>query len=124
MLESLLYPESIAVIGASRNTEKVGHAFLANLISGGFKGRIIPVNPDAQEILGLQCYRNLRDYKGKVDLSMVVVPTRFVQEAVQDAIQAGSTSVIVISAGFKEVGAEGAGRERELVSLCQARGCG
>ncbi|MEK7677285.1 MAG: acetate--CoA ligase family protein [Verrucomicrobiota bacterium] len=122
MLESLLYPESIAVIGASRNTEKVGHAFLANLISGGFKGRIIPVNPDAQEILGLQCYRNLRDYKGKVDLSMVVVPTRFVQEAVQDAIQAGSTSVIVISAGFKEVGAEGAGRERELVSLCQARG--
>ena len=121
MLESLLYPESIAVIGV-RNTEKVGHAFLANLISGGFKGRIIPVNPDAQEILGLQCYRNLRDYKGKVDLSMVVVPTRFVQEAVQDAIQAGSTSVIVISAGFKEVGAEGAGRERELVSLCQARG--
>ena len=121
MLESLLYPESIAVIGV-RNTEEVGHAFLANLISGGFKGRIIPVNPDAQEILGLQCYRNLRDYKGKVDLSMVVVPTRFVQEAVQDAIQAGSTSVIVISAGFKEVGAEGAGRERELVSLCQARG--
>ncbi len=122
MLESLLYPESVAVIGASRNPEKVGHAFLANLLSGGFKGRIIPVNPDAQEILGLQCYRNLKDYKGKVDLSIVVVPTRFVPEAVQDAIQAGSTSVIVISAGFKEVGAEGVGRERELVSLCQARG--
>ncbi len=55
MLETLLYPKSIAVIGASRSPEKVGYAVLANLVNGGFKGALVPVNPGAAEILGLKC---------------------------------------------------------------------
>ena len=63
MLETLLYPKSIAVIGASRSPEKVGYAVLANLVNGGFKGTIVPVNPGADEILGLKCYKSLDEYK-------------------------------------------------------------
>ena len=59
MLETLLYPKAVAVIGASRKPGKVGHAVLANLVNGGFKGTIVPVNPEAGEILGLKCYKSL-----------------------------------------------------------------
>ena len=82
MLETLLYPKSVAVIGASRNEAKVGHAVLANLINGKFKGPIVPVNPDATEILGLKCYKSLDDYKGQIDLSVIVVAGKFVKDAV------------------------------------------
>ena len=63
MLETLLYPKAVAVIGASRSPEKVGHAVLANLVNGGFKGTIVPVNPGAEEILGLKCYKSLGEYQ-------------------------------------------------------------
>ena len=64
MLETLLYPKSVAVIGASRSAGKVGYAVLANLVNGGFKGAIVPVNPGADEILGLKCFKSLDDYAG------------------------------------------------------------
>jgi acetyltransferase len=122
MLETLLYPNAVAVIGASRNPEIVGYALLANLVNSGYKGTIVPVNPEAGEILGLPCYRSLSEHKGQIDLSVVVVPGKFVREAVQSSINAGAKSIIVITAGFKEVGAKGAEAERELVELCQANG--
>ena len=65
MLETLLYPKAVAVIGASRNPDKVGYAVVANLVNSGFKGPIVPVNPEAKEILGLKCYKSIDDYKGK-----------------------------------------------------------
>jgi acetyltransferase len=122
MLETLLYPKAIAVIGASRNPDKVGYAVLANLVNNGFKGPIVPVNPEAKEVLGLKCYRTLEEYKGQVDLSVIVVPEKYVKAALQGSIAAGAKSVIVITAGFKEVGAAGAQAEQELVELCQAGG--
>jgi acetyltransferase len=122
MLESLLYPQTVAVLGASRDTSKVGHAFVANLIKSGFQGKIVPVNPQASEILGLKCYRSLEEYNGQVDLSIVVVPAKFVKEAVQSSIKAGAKVVTVITAGFKEVSASGAALEKELVEICQAQG--
>ena len=64
MLETLLYPKAIAVIGASRNPDKVGYAVMANLVNNGFKGPIVPVNPDGGEILGLKCYKSLAEYAG------------------------------------------------------------
>ena len=122
MLESLLQPETVAVLGASRNPGKVGHAFVANLLSSGFPGKIIPVNPEAKEILGLKCYRNLADYPGKIDLSIVVVPPKFAKDAIQSSLTAGAKAVVVITAGFREVGAAGAALEEELVGLCRAHG--
>ncbi len=107
MLETLLYPKAVAVIGASRNAEKVGYAVLANLVNGGFKGAIVPVNPEAKEILGLKCYKSLDEYKGQIDLSIIVVAGKFVKDALRTSIDAGAKSVIVITAGFKEVGAVG-----------------
>lgn len=122
MLETLLYPNSVAVIGASRNPEKVGYAVLANLVNSGFKGAIVPVNPQAGDILGLPTYRSLAEYKGQVDLGIVVVPGKHVKEAVQSSINAGAKSIIVITAGFREVSAQGAEAEQELVDLCHANG--
>lgn len=89
MLEQLIYPQAIAIFGASRNPGKVGHAFVANLLASGYQGKIIPVNPEAKDVLGVPCYRDLREYDGKIDLGIVVVPPKFVKQAVQDSIDAG-----------------------------------
>lgn len=122
MLETLLYPKAIAVIGASRNPEKVGYALLANLVNSGYQGAVVPVNPEAGEILGKTCYRSLAEYKGPIDLGIVVVPGKFVREAIQSCINSGAKSIIVITAGFREVSAKGAEAEKELVELCHANG--
>jgi len=122
MLETLLYPKAVAVIGASRNPEKVGHAVLANLVNGGFKGTLIPVNPGAGEILGLKCCKSLDEYKNPVDLGIIVVGGKYVKDALHSCLEAGAKSVIVITAGFKEVSAEGAKAEQELVEICRTYG--
>lgn len=122
MLESLLKPETIAVIGASRKPGKVGHEIVANLLEGGFKGSIVPVNPSGEEILGLKCYANLKEFGGAVDLSVISVPVAFVMEALKDSINAGAKAVCVITAGFKEVGSDGAKLEKEAADLCSRNG--
>ncbi len=121
MLKSLLYPKSVAVIGASQTKGKVGHEILFNLIHDGYKGAIVPINPNAQEILGIKCYPSLAAYAGDVDLAIVVVPKTSVIEAVKSALSAGAGAVTVITAGFKEVDLEGAEMEKELVRMCEER---
>ncbi len=121
MLESLLSPKSVAVIGASRTPGKVGHDILANLMSGGFGGPIVPVNPSADEVLGLKCYPTLQQYGKGVELSVIVVPRNLVESAVRDSLDAGCGAIIVISAGFKETGEEGAALEKKIASLCKSR---
>jgi acetyl coenzyme A synthetase (ADP forming)-like protein len=122
MLESLLYPQTVAVIGASRNPEKVGYAFMHNLTRGGFPGTIVPINLEADEILGVKCYKSLEEFGRPIDLSIIVVGQKYVKQAVQDSIKAGAKTIVVITAGFKEVGAKGAEAEKELVELCRAAG--
>jgi len=119
MFESLLYPETIAVIGASRSPGKVGHAFVANLLKSGFKGTLVPVNPAATEILGVRCYKALEEYQGRVDLGVIVVGRQHVQPAILSCVKAGAKAVAVITAGYKEVGPEGAAAEQELAALCK-----
>ncbi len=122
MLQALLYPKTIAVIGASRTPGKVGHAILSNLLKAGFQGRIIPVNPSGDEVLGLRCHKDLSAVEGQLDLSIIVVPTKLVKGAIDDSIHAGAKAITVITAGFKEVGGEGAELEREIAALCQEKG--
>ncbi len=122
MLESLLYPQTVAVVGASRVPGKVGHDILANLIDCGFKGQIVPVNPFADEIRGLACCKDLKTYEGSVDLSVIAVPAQAVRGAVESSIQAGAKTVCVITAGFKEASPEGAELEGEIARLCSAHG--
>ena len=122
MLDALLTPASIAVVGASRQPGKVGYEIVANLVRGGFAGEIVPVNPNATEILGRKCYPKLSEYGKRVDLSLIVVPTASCKAAVEDSISAGAQAVTIISAGFKEVGHEGAVLEKEIAALCRSRG--
>ena len=122
MLSSLLYPASVAVFGASRTPGKVGYEVVANLKEGGFEGPIVPVNPTADEILGLPCFPNLKAYGKPIELGVIAVPTKMVRAAVEDAIHAGAKAIVVITAGFKEVDAEGAEMEHEIERLCTSRG--
>jgi acetyltransferase len=122
MLKSLLTPKSVAVIGASNTRGKVGHEILSNLISDGFKGTIVPVNPKAEEICGLKCYPSLNAYKDKIDLAIVVIPRNGVLAAVESAVSAGARAVIIITAGFKEVDQEGAKLEKQITDYCKRRG--
>lgn len=120
MLDALLRPASIAVLGASRSPGKVGHAIVANLIAGQFPGEILPINPQAEEILGLRCFPNLAATKKPVDLCVVTLPIGQVLEAVEQALTAGARSIAVLTAGFKEASAEGAEVERRLADLCRS----
>lgn len=117
-LEPLVHPSSVAVVGASRDPAKVGHALLANLIAGGFEGAILPVNPKADEILGLPCFEDLRAIDRTVDLALVAVPVAFVEETVREAVGSGVKAIVVITAGFKEVSEEGAAAERRIAQIC------
>ena len=122
MLESLLYPRAVAVMGASRTPGKVGHEVLANLIKGGLDGDIVPVNPSGGEVLGHRLYASLEEYGKPIDLSVIAVPTAAVRGAVVGSLKAGAKAIVVITAGFKEVGEEGARLEREIADLCRSSG--
>jgi acetyltransferase len=122
MLDSLLTPRTVAIVGASAAPGKVGQAILANMISAGFPGRIVPVNPKADTLQGLPCVHSLAELDEKPDLVVIAVPTAAVKGAVADAIAAGAGAVIVITAGFKETGPEGAALEAEITALCRHAG--
>lgn len=119
MLETLIRPKSIAVIGASRTPGKVGYSILNNLILSGFEGKVIPINPSADEILGLKCYKTPTDAGIPIDFTIIVVPNKLVKSALEESYQAGAKSVCVITAGFKEVGPEGALLEKEIAQYCK-----
>lgn len=120
MLEALLTPQSIAVIGASRTPGKVGHEVLANLIEGGYPGRIVPINPTCSEILGLKCYPDLKTATQSVEMAIIAVPVNIIKVAVEESIEAGAKAIVVITAGFKETGPDGAVLEREIAAMCSS----
>ena len=119
---TLLRPESVAVIGASRTPGKVGYVVLNNLVEGDFQGEIIPVNPNAETILELKCYPDLKSYGKPLDISFICLPAEKVRDAVRDSIDSNTKLIIVLSAGFKEVGEEGAELEKEITRMCASAG--
>lgn len=123
MLEKMFNPNVVAVIGASRTKGKVGRAVLENLMQNSDL-KIIPINPNVDEILGIPCYHNILDVPDdlKTDLAVIVVPARMVPTSIDECGKAGIKNIIVISAGFKEAGVEGAHLERECISLCEQYG--
>lgn len=122
MLKSLLSPPSIAVVGASRTPGKVGHEVVANLIKGGFEGPIVPINPAADDVLGLKCYPDFKSYGKPIGLSVISVPTKGVKDAVQASLEAKVGAIVIITAGFKEVDHEGAVLEKEIAAMCKKAG--
>ena len=119
MLDTFFKPDSIAVIGASTNPTKLGYAVLKNLVDCGYsaRGRVYPINPGAQEILGLKAYGSVLDVPEKIESAVIVIPYGGVPGALRECGQKGIPSVTVISAGFREAGKGGLERERELVDI-------
>lgn len=121
MLKAFFQPASVAVIGASTNPSKLGYAVLRNLVEGGYgqRGKIYPINPRADEILGYPVYPSVIDVPGDIDLAVIVVPYHLVPDILRTCGEKGIPAAIVISAGFREAGMEGLERERELVAIAK-----
>ena len=118
-LDAIFSPESVAVIGASTTRGKVGHDIFANILSGGFKGTLYPVNPNAKSILSVRAYKTIMDIPDDVDLAIIILPPRLAVDAVKRAIKKGVKGVVIVSAGFREVSKEGLAIEEEIVSVCK-----
>ena len=122
MLDMFFAPKSVAVIGASRQPEKLGYGVLSNIVTLGYEGKVYPINPKADEILGLKCYASVLDVPDSIDLAVIVIPAKYVIAALEECGQKGVRGAVIISAGFREVGAEGRKREKELVRIARQYG--
>jgi acetyl coenzyme A synthetase (ADP forming)-like protein len=103
-MRKFFYPESIAIIGASRDQKKVGNRIVNNLLTSKYGGKIYPVNPEAHEILGLKCYRDIGDIPSDIDLVLVAVPAEKVEASLDKCLVKKLGGVVVVSAGFSEIG--------------------
>jgi len=117
----IFYPKSHAVIGASVNTRKFGGRYLRTLLDFGYKGKVYPVNPQENEVFGLQTYASVTDIPEPVEFASVAVPARAVPGVVEECLLKGVKALQILSAGFRELGEEGARMERELTAIA-ARG--
>jgi len=103
-LETFFKPKSIAVVGASKNSTKIGHATLKNILISDYDCKVYPINPKEKEILGVKCYKTLNDVPGKIDLVMVSVPAKIVPQIMRECVQKKVEHTIIISSGFSEIG--------------------
>jgi acetyl coenzyme A synthetase (ADP forming)-like protein len=113
-------PAAVAVIGASTNPQKLGHAILSNLVHGGYlrEGRqVVPINLNAETILGLKAYPSVTEAPFPIDLAVIAIPYTHVPDALRTCGEKGIPAAIIISAGFREAGMEGLQRERELTEI-------
>lgn len=122
MLDSLFRPRGVAVIGASNNTFSIGNRVVKNLVAHGFKGGIYPVHPKEKEILGLKAYPSILDVPGPVDIASIVVKNTMVPQVVEDCGKKGVKFVIIHSAGFSEMGPDGAKLQDALLSAARKYG--
>ena len=113
-LDAMFAPSSVAVLGATSRPGTVGRAVLENLLNGKFKGKVYAVNAKHPEVLGLRTYASIRDIPGHVDLAIVATPAATVPPLIGECVDAGVKAAIVISAGFRERGAEGAALEHQI----------
>lgn len=121
-LEPLFAPKGIAVVGASRTPGSVGNAIVSNLILGGYSGIVYPVNPKARCILGNRCVPSVSAIEDDLDMAVIILPAQLVEKVVIECADRGVRHMVVISAGFKEVGGEGVIREKRLAAVAKERG--
>lgn len=118
-LDAIFSPRNVAVIGATERADSVGRTLLWNLISNPFGGTIFPINPKRSNVLGIRAYPAIADTPDEVDLAVIVTPAPTVPGVIEECVKAGVKGAIIISAGFKEIGAEGAKLEQQILE--QAR---
>lgn len=121
-LEEVLFPRSVAILGASRASHKWGHVAAKQLIAGGYPGNVYLINPSVPDVLGRATYACLRDVPTQVDLAIIATSFSQVPQSVEDCIAHGVKGIVIITAGFSETGPEGRALERDLVARCRERG--
>ncbi len=121
-LRNFFYPRAVAVIGASRQRDTVGGALFRNLLDFGFEGPVYPVNVNATVVQSVLAYPTIEAVPGPVDLAVIAVPAERVVEVAEQCGRRGVRALVVISAGFAEVGEEGRARQAELLRICRAYG--
>ncbi|MFB6167172.1 MAG: acetate--CoA ligase family protein, partial [Candidatus Nanohaloarchaea archaeon] len=118
-LDSFFEPDKVAVIGASREGGKVGHSVLRNFVENRFEGEVYPVNPEADEILGLESYDSVKDVPGEVDLAVVTVPPSVSNDVIRECVEEEVDAVVVITSGYREIGGKGEERSEELKEILE-----
>ena len=121
-LQCFFHPSSVAVIGASDSAEKLGHTILKNLVEGGFSGALYPVNPGSDRIQGLTCFHSVAEIPDHVDLAVIVIPAKFVPQAVRECGEKGIKGVVIVSGGFSEAGPEGEALQQQVVEAAREFG--
>jgi len=121
-IRQLLYPQSVALVGASRHPGTIGHLLLQCMLQGGYTGTVYPVNPNTDSVMSVKTYPSILDVPGDVDLAVIAVPAKLVAKVADECGQKGVRTLIVISDGFREVGPEGAFREQELREVALGHG--
>jgi acetyltransferase len=122
MLDSLFRPKSAAVIGASTKEFSIGNRVIRNLIEFGFKGPIYPINPKADEVRGVKAYKSILDAPDNIDVVHMVIPAKFVPQAVEDCGKKGVKNIIINSGGFSEIGPEGEAYEKDFMEKAKNYG--
>jgi acetyltransferase len=120
-LDAILKPNNVAVIGATEKQGSVGRTIMWNLMSNPFGGTIFPVNPKRSNVLGIKSYPDIGSVPEKVDLAIIVTPAQTVPALIEDCVKAEIPGAIIISAGFKEVGEEGAELERQILQTARGK---
>lgn len=121
-LDAIFAPGSIAVVGASTTPGKVGYDIFANILKNGYRGTLYPVNPSARSIMGVRAYPGFGAIPDPVDLAILILPPGATLKAVEEAVRKGVRGIVIVSAGFREVGPAGLEVENRIVSLCREAG--
>jgi acetyltransferase len=120
-LRHFLEPRSIALVGVSRHTGD-GTNVLENLIAYGYQGKVYPVNPNAQEILGVRCYASIKEVPGEVDMAVLSTPRQVTPEVVEECVGRGIKAIVVVGQGFADAGEEGRALQEEVVRIARRGG--
>ncbi|WP_135306150.1 acetate--CoA ligase family protein [Haloarcula amylovorans] len=121
-IERIMEPDAVAVVGASTDETKRGHQAIVTLQEGGYDGNIYPVNPNAEEIRGLEVYPTVSAIPGRVDLALIVTPAHIVPSVLEDCAETDLAGAVVIAVGFGEAGEDGEELEEEIVSFAREHG--
>src|SRR5246500_5176690 len=121
-LDSFFAPKSIALIGASRDLEKIPGRLLSMLRKNDYPGAIYPINPNYGDIDGLQCYKSIAAIGAPIDLAVVIIPARAVVGALEECASAGVRNAVIISSGFAEEGGDSAGMQDQIVAIARRTG--
>jgi acetyltransferase len=121
-LDAVFSPRSVAVVGASTAPGKVGHDIFVNILKAGYKGTLYPVNPKANAVASVHAYATIAEIPECPDLAMIILPPVLALKAVGEAIDKGVKGIVIVSAGFKEIGGEGLEIENKIVEICREAG--